>query len=154
MNEVGYCLMTPFPPQGYVVLASLVVWPPPTPFPLLTTSPGKAYRLALYDFIAVWGRVSLVPDITFSTCRSPYTGEFFRAEPSSSHVPWPSPLRSRLGTPLPSFEVILTMRQDSLYVTACRFASHTCGLVFIGLQPANFSADCLLATGQLGLYPD
>ncbi len=39
VNKVGDCFSAPFPPQGYVVLASLVLWPPPTPFPRLATSP-------------------------------------------------------------------------------------------------------------------
>jgi len=46
------------------------------------------------------------------------------------------------------------MRQDSRHVTACKVASLACGKVFTGLQPPDFADVCLLATGQLGLYPD
>lgn len=82
-----------------------------------------AYRFAFYDS-AVRGRVSLVPDTTFIACRSLYTGGFFRAAcPYSSHVPWPSPIHTRLGILLTLTGFKLTMRQDSLHVAACNVAS-------------------------------
>lgn len=82
-----------------------------------------AYRFAFYDS-SVRGRVSLVPDTTFIACRSLYTGGFFRAAyPDSSHVPWPSPLHTRLGILLTLAGFKLTMRQDSLHVAACNVAS-------------------------------
>ncbi|ATY84097.1 IS630 family transposase [Kyrpidia spormannii] len=41
---------------------------------------------------------ALVPGTTVTTYRSLYTGGFFRAAlPDSSHVPWPSPVHTRLG---------------------------------------------------------
>lgn len=82
-----------------------------------------AYRFAFYDTV-VRGRVSLVPDTTFTACRSLYTGGFFRAAcPESSHVPWPSPVHTRLDILLSLAGFKLTMRQDSLHVAACNFAS-------------------------------
>lgn len=48
---------------------------------------------------AVRDRVSLVPGTTFSTCRSPCIGEFFRAAfPRASRVPWSSPIFPRLDS--------------------------------------------------------
>ena len=83
----------------------------------------QAYRFAFYDPV-VRGRVSLVPDTTFTACRSLYTGGFFRAAcPDSTHVPWPSPLHTRLGILLSLKGFKLTMRQDSLHVAACNVAS-------------------------------
>lgn len=49
---------------------------------------------------------------------------------------------------------MLTMRQDSLDVTACKVASFPKGKLFTGLQPSDFADVCLLATGRLGPYPD
>lgn len=81
----------------------------------------RAYRSTLYEKKTfVRGRVSLVPNTTFTTCRSPYTGEFFRAAfPSASHVPWPSPKTSGLGSLL------------SLSGLFCR-----CGRIHFMLRPA------------------
>jgi len=146
----------PFPPQGCLSLL------PRYDFPLRL--PSRSFLFHLVGLIRslftipciVRGRVSLVPDIAFSTCRSPYTGEFFRVVPSSSCVPWPSPGPSGLGSLLASASqrVLLTMRQDSLHVTACGFASFAClGELFTGLQPPDFADVCLLATGRLGPSP-
>ena len=81
----------------------------------------QAYTFSLY--LSVMGRVSPVPDHTFHTYRFPYTERFFRAAfPVSSHVPWFSPIYTRLNFSLLSFETFLTIRQNSLYVTVCMFA--------------------------------
>jgi hypothetical protein len=85
---------------------------------------GHSRSFTLDSIVVVRGRVSLVPDTTFIACCSLYTGGFFRAAyPDSSHVPWPSPLHTRLGILLTLAGFKLTMRQDSLHVAACNVAS-------------------------------
>lgn len=147
MNEVGYCLSTPFPPQGYVVLASLVLWPPPTPFPQLVLSPFRAYRFALYGSnLAVRGRVSLVPDITFLTCRSPYTGGFFRVAIQVLHTF--HGLRTSVQRSAPSCPFRVQFNDAAgftLNVTACHFASRCYLPLFAGLQVTRFRR-CLPAS--------
>lgn len=76
--------------------------------------------------------------------------------PSSSCVPWPSPFRSGLGTPLSIRKMVLC--NDAAGFTSCYglricFAYGVACMFFAGLQPTDFAACCLLATGQLGLYP-
>ena len=84
---------------------------------------------------AVQGRVSLVPSTTVSTCRSLYTGEFFRAAfPSSWRVPWPSPKTSGLGTLLSHFRVAVD--------GAAGFTASCYGLQIriTGLRPKDLSS--------------
>ncbi len=67
----------------------LLVSIPSDSLPELATSPfGLIGLLLTKKKNSVRGRVSLVPSTTFSTCRSPYAGEFFRAAlPRASRVP-------------------------------------------------------------------
>ncbi len=59
-----------------------------------------AYRSAPYEKKKYRAREGLPSSRhNFLACRSPYTGEFFRAAlPRASRVPWPSPSYPRLGS--------------------------------------------------------
>ena len=66
---------------------------------------------------------------TVLTCRSLYAGGFVSAaHPSSSRLPWPSPVWPRLGSLLSPCGGSLPTRQDSLDVTAGQVAHPTGGL--------------------------
>lgn len=114
----------------------------------------QAYTLSLY--LSVMGRVSPVPNHTFHTYRFPYTERFFRAAfPVSSHVPWFSPICSRLNFSLLSFETFLTIRQNSLYVTVCMFARSSYQGYFIhSLSTLYYYNAPSLATRLTGDYRD
>lgn len=114
----------------------------------------QAYTLSLY--LSVMGRVSPVPNHTFHTYRFPYTERFFRAAfPVSSHVPWFSPIYSRLNFSLLSFETFLTIRQNSLYVTVCMFArSSYRGYFIYSLSTLYYYNAPSLATRLTGDYRD
>lgn len=114
----------------------------------------QAYTLSLY--LSVMGRVSPVPNHTFHTYRFPYTERFFRAAfPVSSHVPWFSPICSRLNFSLLSFETFLTIRQNSLYVTVCMFARSSYQGYFIHpLSTLYYYNAPSLATRLTGDYRD
>jgi len=120
MNEVGYWLLPSFPRQCCVVIVIIGTM---TPSDSLSSIHHFVctYRLLLYFRKKVTRRVSPVPLITFLTCRSPYPERFFGAAiPSSSHLPWSSPILPRLNFSLATRRwVLLTRRQDSLYVTTC-----------------------------------
>ena len=114
----------------------------------------QAYTLSLY--LSVMGRVSPVPNHTFHTYRFPYTERFFRAAfPVSSHVPWFSPICTRLNFSLLSFETFLTIRQNSLYVTVCMFARSSYQGYFIHSLSTLYYYNALsLATRLTGDYRD
>jgi hypothetical protein len=109
-------------PSAKVMLssASSVLRTPPTP----ATASSWISTLRLYQLLhQVWSRrplqVSLVALNTVSTCHSHYADGFFAGVlPESSLLPWPSPYLHRLGSRLYN----ITTLQDSLHVTACRFA--------------------------------
>ena len=114
----------------------------------------QAYTLSLY--LSVMSRVSPVPNHTFHTYRFPYTERFFRAAfPVSSHVPWFSPICTRLNFSLLSFETFLTIRQNSLYVTVCMFARSSYQGYFIHSLSTLYYYNALsLATRLTGDYRD
>ena len=104
---------------------SPLLWPPPTPAPLSPVSrlltvyrvrrSQSTVEMAPRRSSASGGlgrrRVSPVPTSALPPFRALYAAGFFgAASPSASPLPWPSPLRSRLGSPLsrlsagPSFD--------------------------------------------------
>ena len=85
----------------------------------------QAYTLSLY--LSVMGRVSPVPNHTFHTYRFPYTEGYFRAAFQFLHTF--HGLRSTYQNSTSLFflkfdllKTILTIRQNSLYVTVCMIA--------------------------------
>ena len=114
----------------------------------------QAYTLSLY--LSVMGRVSPVPNHTFHTYRFPYTERFFRAAfPVSSHVPWFSPICSRLNFSLLSFE---TFFNDTAEFTLC-YGLHDCSPLFQGyfihsLSTLYYYNAPSLATRLTGDYRD
>lgn len=73
---------------------------------------------------AVQRKVSPVPDHTLDTCRFLYTVGFFdSARPSSSCLPWSSPICPGSTSHLSTCVAFLTIRQNSLHVTTCILAS-------------------------------
>lgn len=113
-------------------------------------APFHLYRFIglFFTAITVRGRVSLVPDTTVTTCRSLYTGEFFRAVSKffTRSMAFTRTVGARLS--LDPYGLRLSMRQDSqLHVTACSFASQ-------GFDRRISPPSRLLATEQLGLYSD
>lgn len=99
------------------------------------------YRYFLY--LLVTSRVSPVPNHTSHTYRFLYTGRSFNAAfPVSSHLPWSSPIRSRLDfSCFPLSETFFTIRQNSLHVTVCMIARP----VITGTLPSRL-APCITAT--------
>ena len=120
--------------------ASSVLWAAPTPAPLSPTSSGTP----LIGFVAPsppvgWlshvvsllgrRRVSPVPTTAFPSFHALYAAGFFGAAlPSSSHLPWPSPGTTRLGSRLSPYRETLTTRQASLHVADRWFAPSQGGL--------------------------
>ena len=75
--------------------------------------------------------------------------------PVSPHVPWFSPITSRLNFPLFSFETCLTIRQNSLYVTVCMIARTLYQSYFIhSLSTLHYCNAPSLATQLTGDYCD
>lgn len=75
--------------------------------------------------------------------------------PVSSHVPWFSPIYTRLNFSLLSFETFLTIRQNSLYVTVCMFARSSYQGYFIhSLSTLYYYNAPSLATRLTGDYRD
>ena len=133
---------------------SSVLWPPPTPSRLAALAPC-AYRLPHSRVLPRPGRVSPVPPSTVLTCRSLYAGGFVSAaHPSSSRLPWPSPVWPRLGSLLSPCGGSLPTRQDSLDVTAGQVAHPTGGGFVAALQRWDFSSRWPPAMGRPGPYPD
>lgn len=119
----------------------------------LTISP-KAYMFLLYGFrLAEEGLSSSEP---YYACMSLplYRGILRQCFPSSSCLPWSSPLTPRLDFPSVRFRgLFLTIRQNSLDVTTCILAS-----TLSDTLPSRFTrtisathGDWLL--GLLGNYP-
>ena len=75
--------------------------------------------------------------------------------PVSSHVPWFSPIYTRLNFSLLSFETFLTIRQNSLYVTVCMFARSSYQGYFIhSLSTLHYCNAPSLTTRLTGDYRD
>ena len=148
MNEAGNL------PINCVFLHNHYRYYVPFRLPSIRNTISQAYTLSLY--LSVMGRVSPVPNHTFHTYRFPYTERFFRAAfPVSSHVPWFSPICTRLNFSLLSFETFLTIRQNSLYVTVCMFARSSYQGYFIHSLSTLYYYNALsLATRLTGDYRD
>ena len=118
----------------------------------------QAYTLSFY--LSVMGRVSPVPNHTFHTYRFPYTEGFFRAAfPVSSHVPWSSFNLPKLDFPFflkfDLLKTLLTIRQNSLYVTVCMIASTSYQGYFIhSLSTLHYCNAPSLTTRLTGDYRD
>ena len=119
----------------------------------------RAYRMALYSTPVLCGGGPPQFRTSLSLHAAPHTPEgssalLFQVLHAK---PWPSPFVPRLG-PLLSCKFLQVTINDAAGFTLC-YGLQSCLAQHIielstGLQPPTFIDDCLLATGQLGLYPD